>query len=169
MFNSRLSRSSNNCLLVITSLCHRRNVSMKVREVKSLFSDKRFYSLVHHYKLNIQYRCIDPEYEKILNHIRYWPASQSLLDHIHTVAHRGHGNMQSSTATYKVPRQHTKFHGNIQSSTATYKVLRQHTKFYGNIRSFTATYKVTRQNEKFSRGNIQNSIKCTDLYIEVSG
>ena len=28
------------------------NVCMKVREVKSLFSDKRFYSLVHHYKLN---------------------------------------------------------------------------------------------------------------------
>ena len=71
------------------------------------------------------------------------------INYISTVAHRGHGNMQSSTATYKVPRQHTKFHG--------------------NIRSFTATYKVTRQNEKFSRGNIQNSIKCTDLYIEVSG
>ena len=25
---------------------------------------------------------MDPEYEKFLNHIRYWPASQSLLDHI---------------------------------------------------------------------------------------
>ena len=47
------------------------SVSMKVREVKSLCSDKKFYLLVHHYKLSVQYRCMDPEYEKFLSYIRY--------------------------------------------------------------------------------------------------
>ena len=58
------------------------NVSKRVTEVKSMLSDKNLYCVVNHFNLATQYRCLDPEYDRFLNHIRYWPATQGLLDKI---------------------------------------------------------------------------------------
>ena len=58
------------------------NLCKKVTEVKSMLSDKNLYGVVNHFNLATQYRCLDPEYDLFLNHIRYWPATQGLLDNI---------------------------------------------------------------------------------------
>ena len=40
--------------------------------VPSTLLAKSFYHLVHHYKLNVQYRVVDGHYNSFLQHIRYW-------------------------------------------------------------------------------------------------
>ena len=52
-----------------------KTVSKRVTEVKSMLSDKNLYHVVNHFNLATQYRCLDPEYDRFLNHIWYWPAT----------------------------------------------------------------------------------------------
>ena len=50
--------------------------------VPSALLDKKFYYLVYHYKLHIQYPVVDEHYNSFLQHIRYCQPSQRLLDSI---------------------------------------------------------------------------------------
>lgn len=52
----------------------------KICQVESILSEPRFMSIVEHYKLTQQYRVLDEEYEKFIQHIRYWRPTQQLLD-----------------------------------------------------------------------------------------
>ena len=48
--------------------------------------DKSFYHLVHHYKLNVQYRVVHEHHHSFLQHNRYWQPTQCLLNSIQMVA-----------------------------------------------------------------------------------
>ena len=52
-------------------------------QVNSVFQHRRFFSMVHCFDLTVQYRCDDPEFQEILNHLRYYKPSQNLLNFIH--------------------------------------------------------------------------------------
>ena len=55
---------------------------MRKNQVNSILQQKDFYSLVYHQSLTKQYRTIDKRYEAFLQHIRFWPVSQKLLDEV---------------------------------------------------------------------------------------
>ena len=52
-------------------------------QVNSVFQHRRFFSMVHCFDLTVQYRCDDPEFQEILNHLCYHKPSQNLLNFIH--------------------------------------------------------------------------------------
>lgn len=43
----------------------------------------RFFSMVHHFKLTVQHRCEDAEFQEILNHVRHYKPYQHLLNILH--------------------------------------------------------------------------------------
>ncbi len=52
----------------------------QISQVESILSEPQFRRMVEEYKLTKQYRVLDEQYEKFINHIRHWRPSQQLLD-----------------------------------------------------------------------------------------
>ena len=63
-------------------------VNNKTTQTESILSDTQFYRLVTTYTLREQHRCVDPEYKRFLEHIRYWKPTQELLNRIQRQGYR---------------------------------------------------------------------------------
>lgn len=53
-----------------------------ISQVESMLQEPKFFRLVNHYRLTTQCRIEDEDYERFVNHIRFWTPSQPLLDAI---------------------------------------------------------------------------------------
>lgn len=58
-------------------------IDNQTTQVTSILQERDFYRIAHHINLTQQYRCEDEELQQILNHLRYYKPSRSLLEKIH--------------------------------------------------------------------------------------
>ena len=50
------------------------------KDTTSILHQPKFYRLVQHFDLKVQYRCLDQDLQNAFNHMRYYKPTQSLLN-----------------------------------------------------------------------------------------
>ena len=85
---STLHQLSTRPVLVISGDPHQQqpisNGAQGICQAESVFADVRFRQISVSHHLTDQFRCSDPEYYDILNHLRHWPPTSAILRTLHS-------------------------------------------------------------------------------------